>query len=272
MSTIFSWPVKEFNYLLESCESDPLTPYIEKYLSLNGVLLEAGCGSARYVKYLHDKGYNIIGIELNQETVTSVKELWPELAVNRGDVLSINYPDSFFSGIISIGVVEHFIEGPDDPLREMHRVLMPGGKALITVPCFNHLRRIKVPLRWITANLRRNSLLRNLFGRKVLANNKWHRRGNIFKYHTYPEYGDFFEYRMTPGEFRDALTRCGFKIIEDVPLYQIDGIFHEVGRLFVRHHNWKFKVYPHGKFFNWMLSNFPFFHNHMHLCVVTKLP
>jgi SAM-dependent methyltransferase len=271
MSTIFSWRYEDFNYLLESCDHDPLTQYIFKYFSQQGILLEAGCGSGRYVKYLYDRGYNIVGIEYNKTTVSDVKRLWPKLSIMPGDILSLPFKDDEFSGIISIGVVEHFIEGPYKPLREIYRVLTPGGKALITVPCFNYLRKIKVPVRFITSNLRRNSLMRKLFRKKQLMNNKWHFRGDIFKYRTYPEYGEFYEYRMTPDEFRESLHRCGFKIIEDIPLYHIDGLYHEFGRLFSRHYQWKFKVYFHGKILNWLLYKFPFFHNHMHLCVVTKL-
>jgi len=107
MSTIFFWRIEDFQYLLDSCDFDPLTPYILKHFSQKGRLLEAGCGSGRYVKYLHDRGYNIIGIEYNQETVTNVNRIWPELTVTQGDILSIPYEDGWFPGIISIGVVEH---------------------------------------------------------------------------------------------------------------------------------------------------------------------
>ena len=202
------------------------------------------------------------GIEYSQETVANVKNFWPELKVNQGDVLSLDYPDEYFSGIISIGVVEHFIEGPDEPLKEMCRVLKKGGKALITVPSFNYLRRMKMPIRWVTNNLRRNSLIRKICGKKPLVNNKWHCRGSIFKYRTYPEYGEFYEYRMTQNEFREALIRSGFSIIEDVPLYYDDGLFHEFGRLFAIHNQWKFTIYPHGKLLNWLLSKIPFFAEH----------
>lgn len=270
MSTIFSWRPEEFDYLLKSCDQDPLTEYIVAHTSKNGRILEAGCGSGRYVKYLHDKGYKITGIEYNQETVANVNKLWPELSVHQGDVLSLDYPDNYFSCIISIGVVEHFLDGPDEPLRAMYRVLAPGGKAFITVPCFNYLRKLKVPLRWVTSNLRRNTYMRKLCGKKQLTDNAWHKRGIKFKYRTYPEYGEFYEYRMTPEEFRNALVRCGFTIREDVPLYQTDGLYHEFGRLFARHRQWEFKVYMHGKILNWALSRIPFFHNHMHLCVVSK--
>ena len=270
MSTIFSWKVEEFEDLLASCELDPLMPYILKHFNPNTRILEAGCGAGRYVKYLYDGGYDITGVEYSAETVASVKNLWPELSVVQGDVLSLDYPDGHFSGIISIGVVEHFIEGPEGPLREMRRVLSPGGKALITVPCFNYIRRLKIPIRWIGSNLRRNAIVRKLFGRKTLPDSRWHRRGDVHRYHTYPEYGEFYEYRMTPSEFREALVSVGFSIVEDLPLYQVDGMFHEFGHLFARHEQWRFKVYPQGRILNWLLSMIPFFHNHMHLCVVTK--
>lgn len=270
MSIIFSWRVEDFKYLLESCDHDPIKPYILNHFSPVERVLEAGCGSGRWVKYLQDKGFNIYGIEYNQETVDEINNVWPELAITQGDVASLAFPDGYFSGIISIGVIEHFIEGPDEPLKEMYRVLEPRGKAIITVPSFNYLRRLKIPLRWITNNLRRDSLIRKLFKKKSLQNNEWHRRGAIFKYHTFPEYGEFYEYRFIPEEFRETLTRNGFRIIEDVPLYHIDGLHHEFGCLFVKFNQWKFKVYPHGKILNWILSKIPFFHNHMHLCVAKK--
>ena len=153
----------------------------------------------------------------------------------------------------------------------MWRVLEPGGKAIITVPCLNYLRRLKIPLRWVTSNLRRNNFIRKLFKKRTLVNNKWNRRGKNFKYRTFPEYGEFYEYRMIPRQFRESLSRSGFSIIEDVPLHNIDGLYHEFGRFFAKYEHYKFKLYIHGKILNYLLSKIPFFHNHMHLCVVTKM-
>jgi SAM-dependent methyltransferase len=44
------------------------------------------------------------------------------------------YAGGTFDGVISLGVVEHDEAGPLAALRELRRVLRPGGVAIITVP------------------------------------------------------------------------------------------------------------------------------------------
>lgn len=273
MSTIFSWNPKEFDYLLESCDVDPLTPYMMRYFSnKNGAILEAGCGAGRYVKYLSDRKFCCEGIEYNGATVQAVQKKWPDLNIVQGDVENMSYSNGYFQYIISIGVVEHFIEGPHKPLLEMLRVLKPGGIALITVPCLNGIRRLKGPFCGISHLLKSNPLLRSFFGKKTLDDESMSRNlyNPDYQWHVYPEWGAFFEYRFTPGEFKGFLQETGYEILESVPLYQQDGLYHDFGRLFLKHENWKFTVYFHGKLLNKILSLIPFFHNHMHLCVVRK--
>jgi SAM-dependent methyltransferase len=270
MSTIFKWKVEEFDYLLDSCNWDPITPHIFKYFSPPGPILEAGCGSSRFVKFLYDKGYDCRGIEYSNKTVEDVKDKWPELQVIEGDVRKMPYPDNMFKGIISIGVVEHFEEGPEKALAEMRRVLERGGIALITVPCLNWLRRLKGPLCGITHAVRANPIVRKIFGRSRLKHPGWNLYNSRYRYHVYPEWGDFYEYRFTPYQFEEILKKSQFEILESVPIHQVDGLYHEFGRLFARYKHCQFYMFPHGKLLNWLLSKIPFFHNHMILCVVRK--
>lgn len=60
-------------------------------------------------------------------------DLEPSRAMVRMDVQQIQYPDNTFDFIYCSHVLEHV---PDDfkTMREFHRVLRPGGKALIMVP------------------------------------------------------------------------------------------------------------------------------------------
>lgn len=270
MSTIFSWKTEDFDQLLASCDVDPLLPYIVKYFDKEGAILEAGCGAARYVKYLDDRDYNITGLEYNASTLKNVEQKWPGLKTVTADVQQMPFPDNCFTGMISIGVVEHFKPGPYKPLEDMLRVLKPGGVALITVPCLNHWRRLKGPLCGISHFVRTRNIFRKMLGKPPLSENGWNGWRGKYKWHVWPEWGGFYEYRFRPREFEGFLRDGGYEIVESVPLYQVDGLFHEFGRFFVRFRKWRFHMYPHGRLLNALLSRIPFFHNHMHLCVVRK--
>lgn len=270
MSTIFKWKPEAFDDLLESCERDPLLPYIHKYFKRPGPILEAGCGAGRFVKYLHDRGFDSRGIEYNPETVQNVKAKWPELQVVQGDVLDMPYADDTFEGALAIGLIEHFEGGPERVLAEIRRVVKPNGTGLITVPCLNGLRRLKGPFCGIVHMFRANPLLRRIFGKTTCKRWGWNLYNRRFRYHIYPEWGEFYEYRLTPRQFEQVLENAGFHVLDSQPIHQVDGLYHEFGRLFARYERCRFLVYPHGRALNWLLSRIPFFHNHMHLCVVQK--
>jgi len=270
MTVVFNWKVEEFDYLLQSCDWDPVTPYMFRYISPRGPVLEAGCGAGRFVKYLHDRGYECHGIEYGEKTVEDVKDKWPELHVIQGDVESMPYPDNMFTGIISLGVIEHFENGPEKALAEMWRLLEPGGIALVTVPSLNWLRRLKGPFCGISHIVRVNPILRRILGKKRLRHTGWNLYNSRYRYHVYPEWGEFHEYIFKPSEFEYLLKKAQFDILQSIPMYMIDGLYHEFGRVVAKYEHCKFIVYPHGKALNWLFSKIPFFHNHMHLCVVRK--
>ena len=270
MSTIFEWKTETFDDLLESCEWDPLLPYTLTYFTPPGPVLEAGCGAGRFVKYLHDRGFDCRGIEFNETTVKNVKNKWPELQVVQGDVERMPYADNTFEGLLAVGLIEHFEPGPEKVLAEMRRVLKPGSVALITVPCLNWLRRLKGPFCGITHAVRVNPVVRKIMGKNRYKRWGWNLCSGRFKYHVWPEWGDFYEYRFTPHQFERFLTDAGFDILESVPLDQVGGMYHEFGRFMAGYDHCKIMLYPHARIINWLFSKIPFFHNHMHLCVVKK--
>lgn len=264
-SVVFKWKPEEFEDLLKSCDFDDGVKITLKYLNdKNAKILEAGCGSGRVVKYLHDMGFDVSGIEIDKEAVDFQNAFFPELKVKHANVLALPYPNNFFDVILSYGVIEHFPDGPHAPLKAMYDALKPGGMAIVTVPSFNKIRQIKYFYRLF--DIRKYNLIRKIFGKKPLIKN-----GKRFSFYIDPQYGNFYEYRFTKKQFENICRNVGFQIIESTPIAHIDGLFHEIGAPLVEFKDWKFKLSGTGKWVNNFFSMIPFLHNHMHACVLKKL-
>lgn len=268
-SIVFDWKESEMQALLESCERDESWPIIARHFSVGSRLLEAGCGAGRWVRFLKDKGYAITGLEFKGETVAMVRKTWPDLDVIQGDCESSPFGDGSFDGALSFGVVEHWAEGPQKPLKDLFRILKPGGLAYISVPCFNSVRRLKRALWWDECFQAPRALAgRLLKGRpKPLS-----RLNHDYLFPVFPAWGPFFEYRMSRADFRNEVAKAGFEIVEHAPLGAMDGVYHELNPfgLLVGWRDWKFSPTPLARFLNRSLSKRPFAHPHMQAIVARK--
>ena len=238
-----------------------------KYFPKNCFILEAGCGPGHFVKYLCEKGYKVIGVEINKEVVLQCNLLEPDIDVRFGDVSNLKFNDNYFDGVMSLGVIEHFLHGPEKALNEMFRVLKPGGIGIISTPCFNYLRFIKkyTGLAYLDYYLRKLVLF--IRGKKPFYyNNMKKMKGFVYKYNRWPVLGGFFEYRFTKKELENFIKKAGFKIVEGIELERLGGLYHELGGILVDLKNPSRFI----KFINKLFSFIPFFNNHTYLCVLTK--
>ncbi|MBF0627601.1 MAG: methyltransferase domain-containing protein [Magnetococcales bacterium] len=117
-----------------------------RFLPRSGPILEAGCGVGTFVLALRQRHYEAEGVDNAVRTIEQALRLRPDLPLRVGDVGNLAVPDDHYAGYFSNGVVEHFRAGPEKILLEAWRVLRPGGVAIITVPYFNPLRRLKARL------------------------------------------------------------------------------------------------------------------------------
>jgi SAM-dependent methyltransferase len=118
---------------------------MKRYLPAAGLrIIEGGCGCGHFVDSLTYWGYQVVGVDYAQQTITRVKEVRPDLDVRLGDVRRLEFEDGFFDGYLSMGVIEHFWEGYEDIIKEMHRVLKPGGYAFVAFPSISRLDRLKI--------------------------------------------------------------------------------------------------------------------------------
>ena len=165
------------------------------YLPKKGRVLEAGCGLGQYVLALRVRGYEIEGVEWASETAQTVCSLYPDLPIRVADVTKLDVPDGFYSGYISLGVMEHALEGPEVFLSEAWRVLEPDGLAIISVPFFNPLRRFKARI--------------GLYRGQV---------GDL----------EFYQYAFTKTEFTNLLQDIGFNIIDYMVYDYFKGLGDEI--------------------------------------------
>lgn len=122
---------------------DEVITVTRKYLGPNARVLEGGCGRANKVKAMVYGGFNAIGVDFAEETVNQARRIYKDLDVRKGDVRSLDFPDDYFDGYWSIGVIEHFWNGYNAILSEAARVLKPQGFLFLTAPWFSPYRKSK---------------------------------------------------------------------------------------------------------------------------------
>jgi 2-polyprenyl-3-methyl-5-hydroxy-6-metoxy-1,4-benzoquinol methylase len=113
-----------------------------KYIPRGSRILEGGCGLGQYVHQLTKSGYTVTGIDYAKETVEFAQRRHPELDIRLGDVTDLEQiNDGEYDAYYSGGVIEHFYYGYNHILKEITRVIKPGGHLIITFPFMSRRRR-----------------------------------------------------------------------------------------------------------------------------------
>jgi SAM-dependent methyltransferase len=99
-------------------------------------ILDAGCGSGRNMVDLARHG-TATGIELSATSVALARERGAGEVIE-GSVLDMPFADASFELAASLDVIEH-LEDDLTALRELRRVVAPGGALLVTVPAYQWL-------------------------------------------------------------------------------------------------------------------------------------
>jgi SAM-dependent methyltransferase len=99
-------------------------------------ILDAGCGSGRNMVDLTRHG-TVTGLELSETSVCLARER-DAGEVIEGSVLEMPFEPDSFDLAVSLDVIEH-LEEHLDALRELRRVVAPGGALLVTVPAYGWL-------------------------------------------------------------------------------------------------------------------------------------
>jgi 2-polyprenyl-3-methyl-5-hydroxy-6-metoxy-1,4-benzoquinol methylase len=108
--------------------------YHEAGKIIYGNLLEIGCGVGRGLDVLAGSSEQYTGIDKNEELLQTLRQAYPQLQFMSQHIPPlIGIADNTYDFVVTFQVIEH-IQNDDLFVKEIYRVLKPGGKAIITTP------------------------------------------------------------------------------------------------------------------------------------------
>ncbi|MGX5819555.1 class I SAM-dependent methyltransferase [Chitinophaga lutea] len=111
---------------------DKLVDYLHP--AAGAEMLDVACGKGRHARYLADKGFNVTGIDLSEESIAAARKLENDhLSFFQHDMrlpFRINYFDVVFNFFTSFGYFETRHEN-DNALRTLANSLKPGGRLVL---------------------------------------------------------------------------------------------------------------------------------------------
>ena len=91
-------------------------------------ILDVGCGKGRYLRHLAEKtNFALYGVDCSAKVMGSIPE---SIITAHGSLLDIPFANATFDFVYTIEALEHAVH-IDGALRELLRVLKPGGTLLI---------------------------------------------------------------------------------------------------------------------------------------------
>ncbi len=157
---------------------------VKTFVAAGGSVLEISCGSGMILSRLHDDGYDVRGTNFSKH------EPNPDgFKIDLGvDVMeSLPYDDATFDCVLIVDVIEHIADHPA-AVRNMSRVLRPGGHLIIASPNIN---RISSRLHFFLTGFFR--IKRSFIGFDIPQD-------KAFAFHNHPPHLPVFVYHMHAHE------------------------------------------------------------------------
>jgi 2-polyprenyl-3-methyl-5-hydroxy-6-metoxy-1,4-benzoquinol methylase len=105
-----------------------------EYLRPGMRALEIGCGTGMFTRLCAPSGATIVAVELSETLLTEARRdaAFPHVTYEVGDAHALKYADASFDMVYGSSVLHHLEVVP--ALRELHRVLRPGGRLVFAEP------------------------------------------------------------------------------------------------------------------------------------------
>jgi SAM-dependent methyltransferase len=101
-------------------------------------ILDAGCGTGALLDRLQSwPGVELYGLDYSGQALAYTRQRGHHHLI-QGDLTRLPFPDGTFDVVTALDVVEHIRED-EGALREVNRILRPGGVLLVSVPAYRFL-------------------------------------------------------------------------------------------------------------------------------------
>jgi ubiquinone/menaquinone biosynthesis C-methylase UbiE len=120
------------NPLIET-EELVVRPLLARHAQPGVRALDAACGTGRHAAHLHDLGCTVTGVDQSHEMLAVARSKVPDARFEQGDIERLSFADDAFDLVVIALALCHLAD-PTAAVRELARVLRPGGTLVITDP------------------------------------------------------------------------------------------------------------------------------------------
>ncbi len=174
---------------------DAAVAMVQRLAPASARVIDLGCGAGPVVSALRQRGVDVIGIDYADDMLDNARIRLRAMGLDdgrlyQGDCRKTAYPDASFDVVVCLGVIS-YIEDYTDVLREIHRLLRPGGTMILSY------RNVFNPIVSDPVVLMKHLARKFLRRRDLAATEKF-------------EIGRFLDFRTVSA----SIERTGFEFVE----------------------------------------------------------
>ncbi len=112
----------------------------------SGLVLEIGCGSGLFLRYLREWGYAVEGVETSKAEVRYARERFG-LTISEGALETLPLEPGHYDAVVMVNVLEHILD-PAATVARIHSLLKPGGWVVLVLPMIDSGQARWLGARW----------------------------------------------------------------------------------------------------------------------------
>lgn len=115
---------------------DYTVEYLVNHYGVEAQLCDVGCGAGPVTYEMLRRGYDIVGLDYSRDMLENAAKRLVDGQLDRKPLINCNsealpFEDGVFDGVVCLGVIS-YVEHYENIIKEIHRILKPGGTVLIS--------------------------------------------------------------------------------------------------------------------------------------------